>query len=410
MYSKEKILAFEEQIQYIASLSENPSNITRRTYSEAWFSSLIYLSQKMKMYGMNVRVDGIGNLIGTYYPPSLKSEDDVAVVGMGSHIDSVVDAGAFDGVAGVVAALDVARQIYEDGNLKAVFEVVAFAEEEGSRFGIGCLGSRYATGDILSQDIPPEIYLMSNSFNQRFQNNNIIKNNASEDIGWMKDRYSSFLEIHIEQGPILYEKSQTCALVSGVVGIHRMEIAFLGQANHAGTTQMRRRRDSLVMASEFICGCWDYGQNQKNQVITNGKLINFPNEFNVVSGKSEVSVEIRGDDDDLLEQTVCHIRRFAKEIAKKYAGEVLIETLEQIPVRSFDKNLLKGLDISSGGSLPKCMSWADHDTKFVSYVAPAAMLFVPSKDGISHNPLEMSEASDLLKASEIVFRFFKERN
>lgn len=408
MISKEEILAFNEQICDIASFSEEPEKITRRTFSDAWFSSLLYLSKKMRDVGMDVRVDGMGNLVGTYFPPHLSHQKDTPIIGMGSHIDTVTDAGAFDGVAGIVAALDVARRVYEHGEVKAIFEVVAFAEEEGARFDLGCLGSRYASGDLSLDELSSEIVSLSNSFHERFQQHDISKKSVGDDIGWMKDRYASFFEVHVEQGPFLYERSESCALVTGVVGIRRMLVTFIGEANHAGTTQMHRRKDSLVMASEFIRQCWDLGQKQGDMVLTNGKLINYPNQFNVVSGRTEVSVEIRGVDDSLLDQTIRVICRLADDTANDFGGEVFSEMIETIPVRAFDSSLLEKMDFLSGGNLTKCMSWADHDTKFISYIAPAAMIFVASKDGISHNPQEMSDAEDLIKASQLVFRYIAE--
>ncbi|MFT9598118.1 Zn-dependent hydrolase, partial [Mesobacillus sp.] len=283
---KERI---EQHINQISEYTATPGKgTTRLTYSQEDLKTRNYIKEKMREYGLQVREDGFGNIFGKL-EGTLKDAPSVMV---GSHFDSVPHGGSYDGPAGVVAALEVAA-LFAKNNLtpKYPLEVVALVEEEGARFGGGLMGSRGMVGLLGEED-----------FQNLRDHNGVSTVEAMGEIGLdpslpkkrdMKT-IKAFLELHIEQGPILEEKKIPIGVVEAIVGLTQLEVTVKGQAGHAGTTPMDRRADALVAASNIIGRLPDLAEEEgEGTVITTGRLNVYPNGANVIPDQVVFSVDIR---------------------------------------------------------------------------------------------------------------------
>lgn len=402
---EERISRILSKISYLTSV---PGEITRQTFSGAWEDGIEMISQEMIKLDMQVRMDGFGNLIGVYNP----GQSEEKPIGMGSHLDTVINGGAYDGVVGIVAGLEVIQIFKEKGIIpKRPVEVIAFAEEEGGVFGKGCLGSEYITGNTSLEKINGFQDAAGRTPKQRANALKFIKRSYGSDFGWGKNYYHAFFEIHVEQGIELQKCSKQIGIVDGVVGILRSEVTFSGQPNHAGTTEMVRRKDAMVALAEFIVQAYRYGRKENGKlVVTNGKIRVFPNQHNVVPGEAASVMEMRAETDMEIQQAYAELQVSAKLIAEQYHLSVSFSEPVYVKPVAFDKGLLEIADNTSKDidKTTHIFSWAGHDAKLMSKVAPSMMLFVPSKNGMSHCPEEYSESKDIIAASEFLLNMIME--
>lgn len=395
-----------EILEVLSSFTDVPGEITRPTYAHAWREALIYLAGEMRTVGMETRVDGAGNLIGRYNPGDATS----AAVGVGSHLDTVRNGGAYDGAAGIAAGLELARRMHEEDFKPArPLELIAFAEEEGGVFSKGCLGSEYITGHTPLKLLSALTDAHNVDLPRRADACDLEKRPWGADYGWGRRSYAAFFELHVEQGALLERADKSLGVVEGVVGILRKTFTFIGQSNHAGTTPMDARKDASVALAEFILCAYRYGLSMTGRlVVTNGKISIQPNQHNVVPGSASTVLEMRAPSDPVIRAGISLIEQLARRIAHKYGQTVEITGETFTPAHMFDGALRDSLRDAAPTELTmNLFSWAGHDAKLMALSTRAAMLFIPSVGGISHCPQERSDPRDIARGADLLYAAFK---
>lgn len=396
----------ERHIDSLSEFTATPGKgTTRLTYSKEDLQARQYIKETMKEYGLQVREDGFGNIFGKL-DGSIKDAPSVLI---GSHFDSVPNGGSYDGPAGVVAALEVAA-LFSKNQLtpKYPLEVIALVEEEGSRFGGGLMGSRGIVGTLSEEDF----------FNLR-DKDGISTVEAMTQIGLdptlpkVRDSKTlkAFLELHIEQGPILEEQNIPIGVVEAIVGLTQLEVTVTGQAGHAGTTPMDKRSDALVTAARIIGQLPELAIGKgEGTVITTGRLQVFPNGANVIPDKTVFSVDIRSG----KEENVLQVIEDVKKLVDSYNGNGILTSIEQqlyIQPKKMNQDIITLLkEKSSDFNIPSCSinSGAGHDAMVFSDFTDVGMLFIPSKDGLSHCPEEWSDSLHIANAVQILFETVKQ--
>jgi len=387
----------------IATMTEEPGRITRRFLTPPVRAVHEYLRVRMQELGMQVHVDAAGNLRGLWQSQNASGKRLV----MGSHIDTVPDAGAYDGVLGVVVALEWVR-IAKELKFPINIEVIAFSEEEGVRFGVPFIGSRAVAGrfdeDILEAKDSDGVTLEAAIRAFGLDPGLIGKAELDKDA-------VGFVEVHIEQGPVLESESLSVALVTAIVGQTRLTFEFIGHANHAGTTPMRLRHDALAAAAEWIAKVETLALATDGLVATVGKVVVEPNAGNVVPGAVKVSLDVRHAIDSTRKEAIEKLIESADAIAARRSLTVKRTRQMDQPAVPMDERLTSFLaDAIEAIGLPVKMmsSGAGHDAMVMAARVPTAMLFLRSPGGISHHPAEAVLEGDV-EASLGVGRKFLER-
>jgi allantoate deiminase len=357
----------------------------------------------MEALGMSVHVDAIGNLHGLWQPAG--SGDKRLLVG--SHIDTVPNAGAFDGVLGVVLAIEWV-EIAQRLDLPFGIEVIAFSEEEGVRFGTPFMGSRALAGrfDPALLNLIDEEGVTVEAAIRNFG----LDPERITDAG-LDDTAIGFVEMHIEQGPVLDAEGLSIAAVTGIAGQTRLNLTFGGQANHAGTTPMSLRRDALTAAAEWVTAVEAIAQRTDGLVATVGRILVEPNAGNVIAGHVQVSLDARHERDAIRVTAVEQLVSTAVAIAQR--RRLTVERTDRLdqPAVPMDERLTSFLSdaMEAAGFPVKLMtSGAGHDAMVMASRLPSAMLFVRSPAGISHHPDETVRQQDV-EAALLVGRRFLER-
>jgi hydantoinase/carbamoylase family amidase len=334
----------------------------------------------MEHAGLDVSVDAAGNLFGRLAGTSAIEE-----VWSGSHLDSVPQGGRFDGALGVIAALEAVERL---GPQDRTLAVVAFRDEEGWRFGNGCFGSRALCGGLATAELETEDGA-GISIAAAARSLGLGPVPAS---GWLDRPPAAFVELHVEQGPVLAAQDVPLGIVTSIVGLARLRVAFEGQGGHAGTTPMEGRRDALVAAARFVLATKSAAEHRERAVATIGQLRVEPNAANVVPARVELLVDARAPDDEMLTSLADEIEAAAE------GGHVerlrRLQPAEMHPdVRSALRAALEDLGLPAA-ELP---SGAGHDAGILAAAGvPSAMLFVRSgAGGVSHSPDEHSDDADV---------------
>jgi allantoate deiminase len=391
-----------EMCDALAKCTEEEGHITRTFLAEPTHEAHRLLRAWMEQAGMAVQVDAAGNLRGVY----------AAEVGnaprllMGSHIDTVPDAGAYDGVLGVVMAIALVEGL-AGGKLNYAIEVVAFSEEEGVRFGVPFLGSRALTGD--AEPLLERADADGISVRQAIRNFGLDPERLAE--ARVQQPVLGFMEMHIEQGPVLESLGQGVGIVEAIVGQSRLQLAFTGRANHAGTTPMHLRQDALVAAAEWIALVEREASATAGLVATVGQMQVKPGAGNVVPGEAVMSLDVRHADDTERRMAVELFLHRAQEIAQR-RGLMLTHSIRmEHSAVQMDVALTARLEAAAHavGQHPLCMtSGAGHDAMVMAQQFPVAMLFLRSPGGISHHPEEAVLVEDVAAALEIGCQFLQE--
>ena len=371
-------------------------NLSRVAYTDADIDGRKYVMQLMKSAGMDVYIDEGGNIIGR-----LKGKDnDLPPIAIGSHIDSVPEGGSYDGNVGSLSAIEVAHTIQENNyTLNHPLIVVIFQNEEG-----GLFGSKVMTTGLTDQ----ELGLRSSSgFTIKEGIKRIGGNlNKLQDAKLKRNEWTAYIELHIEQGAFLYDENLEIGIVEGIVGIKQWEVVINGFANHAGTTPMDKRSDALYAASLYVQSVHEIGKNTPgNQVATVGMIKPFPGAPNVIPGKVNASLEIRDLDEKKIDSIYKKIKRSTKKIAKKTGTTFQFQqTINIVPEPTNDLISKAIFEASNDLKLKsKFMpSGAGHDAQEMVQICPIGMIFVPSKNGISHSPKEYSTPNDISNGANVL--------
>jgi allantoate deiminase len=392
------------RIHELASTSEDDKGITRRYGTPAAVRAGEKVLEWMRMAGLRARVDAIGNIRGIW----LSEQPGVRTMVIASHIDTVVNAGCWDGPLGVLAGLDILENIIRmNRKLPFHIELIAFCDEEGVRFHTTYLGSKVVAGTFEKAvlDVRDE-----EGVSLREAINGIRGDAAGlEKDAIPRDQWLGYFEIHIEQGPVLYEKRIPVAVVKAIAGQVRAEVVFTGVAGHAGTVPMDMREDALCGAAEFVLAAEGLaGTAGSGLMATVGKLQIAGSATNVIPGEVTCSVDIRSADMQVLSRGHEELRRMCEAIAGKRGLEVRWKVVQMSPAVTCDVGLsaLLGRSIREAGyEVLELVSGAGHDAVPVSAVSPVTMLFVRCYKGISHNPLEDVEMEDLAAAIAVSDEF-----
>ena len=371
-------------------------SLSRVAYTDADIDGRKYVIQLMVAAGMDVNIDEGGNIIGR-----LKGKDNnLPPIAIGSHIDSVPEGGSYDGNVGSLSAIEVAHTIWEnDLTLNHPLIVVIFQNEEG-----GLFGSKVMTTGLTDK----ELRLRSSS---GFTIEEGIKRiggnlNKLQDAKLKKDEWTAYVELHIEQGAFLYDENLEIGIVEGIVGIKQWNVIIDGFANHAGTTPMDKRNDALYAASLYVQSVHEIGKNTPgNQVATVGMIKPFPGAPNVIPGKVNASLEIRDLDEKKIDSIYKKIKRSTKKIAKKTGTTFQFQqTINIVPEPTNGEIRNAIFDASNDLKLKsKFMpSGAGHDAQEMAQICPIGMIFVPSKNGISHSPKEYSSPKDISNGANVL--------
>jgi allantoate deiminase len=389
-------------IEELASITEVPGVVTR-TYGTATFAAA---AQKvrgwMQQAGLQTWVDHCGNVRGR-----LQAAAGAKTLVLASHIDSVVNAGKFDGPLGVLTAIDLVENLVANKTvLPFNMEIIAFCDEEGVRFHTTYLGSRVVAGSFDERLL------------ERTDKNGITLRQAMELLGGNAARLQEdalrqeellgYFEMHIEQGPVLYESGIPVAVVTAIAGQKRIELTFTGVAGHAGTVPMPLRKDALCCAAECVAAIEDYATSCAGCLATVGKLVIPDAASNVIPGKVLCTLDVRTADLVTLNEACAVLQKTVTEICQKRSVHLqwtLVQESNPVSCSAALNGLLKEAIQASGHRVVELVSGAGHDAVPLSAITPVALLFVRCFEGISHHPRENVEVNDIAASIEVAERF-----
>ncbi len=387
----------------LAQCSDSRTGLTRTFLSPAMDGAHETVVGWMREAALTPHVDEMGNLIG-HYSASAESSDDKKWL-FGSHLDTVPNAGKYDGALGVLLAIEVVSQL-QGKRLPFAIEVIGFSEEEGVRYKTPYLGSRAIAGTFIPQHLS---LLDANGVSMA----GALRQFGLTPDGWEHARYESdtvlgYLEAHIEQGPALEALGAPLGIVTDIVGQSRLQVRFRGQSGHAGTQPMKLRRDALTAASEWILAVEALGTATDGLVATVGAIDVGPNTPNVVAGETVCSLDVRHASDTVRENAVERLLAIASEIAmrRNIHVEVLARSSQKaVPMDAHLRGHLQAACKELGIEAPEMASGAGHDAAIMATLCPCAMLFLRTPGGASHCPEEAVDVDDVALALETMHSF-----
>lgn len=389
-------------IDRLALITEPGRPYTRRAFSALFPAGRAFLEEKFKAAGLETRVDAAGNLVAR----RAGRKPGLGTIMLGSHSDTVPDGGRYDGIAGVAVALEVARALADRGiALDHDLEVVDFLAEEVSIFGVSCIGSRGMAGVL------PEDWLSRQSDGLTLEAG--IRNAGGDPARIAAEArrdIAAFLELHIEQGPVLETERVDIGVVTAIAGITRIEIVVEGRADHAGTTPMGRRADALAAAARLVTGveglATSLAAGPGHFTATVGEFAIEPNAANVVPSRARLLIDARAEERGTMEVFAASVEQLATEIARE-TGTVIgpprrISDNMPTPGDPLVLDVLDAACAAAGASHRRMASGAGHDTAFMAKVTRAAMIFVPCLGGRSHAPEEFAETDDIALGAAVL--------
>jgi N-carbamoyl-L-amino-acid hydrolase len=397
-------------VMALAAITDPQRPYTRRSFSERFIEGRAWLARRFAEAGLAVRTDEAGNLIGRR--PGRNPS--AAAVAFGSHSDTVPSGGRFDGIAGLVAALEIARALEDsDQQLDHPIEVIDFLAEEPSDYGLSCVGSRGMSG-VLAKSMfdltEPGGERLGDALRRVGGNPERIEAARRSDVG-------AFLELHIEQGPVLEARAIDIGLVTSIVGIRRIEITFTGAADHAGTAAMDMRHDALVAAAATVSAVRHKADELAAAgrgyfVATVGILDIEPGASNVIPGRSRLVIDARTTDPALTSEFIAAI----DAESSRYAAKARVErtsfvTLSDGPPVACDQTLREALRRGAdalGFSTIDLASGAGHDAAFMARICPSAMVFIPCRDGKSHAPEEWADGKAIAAGAGVMLHAIRQ--
>ena len=376
--------------------------VTRLAFTPEDIGAREYLKQTMEELGLKVTVDPFGNMRGRR-----EGQKDLAPVIIGSHLDTVPSGGHYDGIVGVIGALEVIRVLNENNLVtERPVEVINFAVEESSRFGAGTLGSKVMAGKITVDNLQKYKDKQGVSLYQALKNQGLVPDNLNQAHISKGDIYA-FIEMHIEQGPVLENTNMPIGIVTSIAAPTRFKVTIVGRADHSGNTPMDMRKDALAAASELILGVERIAQQEAGDktVGTVGYLNVEPGVMNVVPGKVELGIDIRDINSGDKQKAVQGVLALMSSISTKRGVEISYDLLvDEEPVTLSDKVINTLEEVAQGNNIPylKMVSGAGHDAMFMASITNSGMIFIPSVKGISHNIAEFTEMDDICRGTQLL--------
>ena len=405
------VLEMLKLLDDLADYSTSEEGITRLLYTPEWSGAQRFLQEKMAELGLNVTIDQVGNVIGRLNGRNVEAKTIVT----GSHVDTVVSGGKYDGAYGIAASLAAIHYLQQAyGVPKRTIAVISFCEEEGSRFPLTFWGSGNITGlydgseadsHVDSSGITLRAAMTECELGNELGITNPMCSTLREEIG-------TFVELHIEQGNVLENEAVQIGIVQAIAGQRRFKVKVCGTANHAGTTPMYLRKDALAGTAEMLLLLErSAGEAGEPLVATSGHLEVIPGTPNVIPGEVQFTLDIRHSKAVELEHFCESVLADFYEIAQRRGLTIEHELILRTAPALMDPELTQVLEHicqQQNKSSRSIVSGAGHDAQLFAPQYPTAMIFVPSRDGISHSPLEYSSPEDLAAGLEVLTEFLYE--
>ncbi|KAH7285830.1 hypothetical protein KP509_33G047900 [Ceratopteris richardii] len=397
----------QQQIDELASFSDSSApSVTRILYSEADVRARRYIKDLMDSSGLIVREDGVGNIFGRW-----EGSDSMApAIATGSHTDAIPFSGKYDGVVGVLGAIEAINALNRTGfKPRRSLEVIMFTSEEPTRFGISCLGSRLLAG------LPN----MKSSLERVVDKDNISFPDAAAIAGYefaletllevplKEDTYAAFVELHIEQGPILEEEGIAIGIVTAIAAPASLKVDFRGDGGHAGAVLMPSRNDAGLAAAELALAVEKHvlETQSADTVGTTGVLELYPGAVNSIPSAAHIEIDIRDIDEQRRNSVIQHIKVSASEIATRRHVHLDFQIVTQDPPAASSQKIVKAIESASqqlGLTSKHMISRAYHDSLFMARVSPMGMIFIPCYRGYSHRPDEFASREDLSNGIKVL--------
>ena len=390
-----------QTLQELGHLGESPEGMDRVAYSPEDIAGRDYTIKLMQEAGLETRIDAAGNIIGR----RAGSDDNLPAIALGSHTDTVPKGGKYDGALGVMGAIEVIRTLEEQGHrTRHPLEVIDFTNEEGTRFHRWLVGSRSMSGLLEQEDL------------DALDDDGLSLGPCIADIGGDLSRIgeavrspgelAAYFELHIEQGPYLHQSGNPIGVVTGITGRAVFEVEIEGKANHAGTTPMSTRRDALVSASKLVLNIQKMAAEQEIcRVSTVGSIKAIPNAVNVIPGHASIGLEFRDTDMEALAAAEQELRRITDQAVVDDIVDIEVirhRFTSAVPITADMQALVAEAAENCGMTWEPLASGAGHDAQAVANIAPVAMIFVPSIDGISHAIEEYSTPQDCANGAQVL--------
>jgi len=404
MIQKERLQKDFDAMAQFTGLGEG---INRLAFTDADWEWRQYIIDCMNDAGLDVEIDGFGNIIGY----KIGTNPDLPVVMVGSHTDSVPNGGNYDGVAGVLSAIEVVRSIIDDGfEHEHTIAAVDFMCEESSRFGAATLGSKAMRGKLTLNDLHRLVDKQGISLYDSLKDRKLYPD-AIESMAYNRP-VKAFIEMHIEQGKVLEHEQKQIGIVSGIAAPERFYVTIRGNADHSGATPMNLRHDALCGASKIILGIEEVTSMQEEPPVvgTVGIAEVVPGAMNVIPGSVKLGVDIRSISKVARDSVVFLIKELIDVIAEKRGLSYTIEHISKESPVSMHSSMIEEIKRAAKSlnieyiTMP---SGAGHDAMHWTDVAPTGMIFIPCRDGISHNPAEFAAMDDIVAGAEVLENVIK---
>lgn len=401
-----KLERLRQSFEELARFTDEGEGINRLAYTETERNARTFLIEQFEHAGLTVRIDYAGNVIARREGRS----PDLPVVATGSHIDSVYAAGEFDGTAGVLVALEVMRSLADEGvETEHSLEVLIFACEESARFGASTLGSKAMTGRLDPAYTRSLTDKNSITLARAFEENGL----DLEEVHLAKrfrDEFKAFVELHVEQGPVLEKQGKAIGVVSAIAAPIRFHVHVGGTADHSGTTPMDYRHDALLGGAEIALSVEKaaLAELEHGTVGTVGVFSVQPGAMNVVPGSADLYVDIRGTNRESRRRVATALETAINAVAKARGLDIWMDELSSEEPVQMDSTLVAELTAiceEREVAWLEMPSGAGHDAMNMATLCPTSMIFVPSKDGLSHNPAEYTSMEQLMEGAEILRAF-----
>ena len=386
----------------MAQLTAPGEGINRLAFTDADWKGRQYIIDCMTDAGLSVEIDDFGNVIGY----KIGKKPDLPVVMVGSHTDSVPNGGNYDGVVGVLSAIEVIRSMTDDGyEHDHTIAVVSFMCEESGRFGNATLGSKAMRGELTLQDLHRLVDKQGISLYEALKGRNLNPDGIETMV--YKRPVKSFTEIHIEQGKVLEHEQKTIGIVTGIAAPERFYVTIRGNADHSGATPMNLRHDALCGASKIILGIEEIASMQEEPPVvgTVGIVEVTPGAMNVIPGAVKLGVDIRSISKVARNSVVTLVKEFIDITAEKRGLSYTIETIAQDHPVEMHPAMIREIEeaVKSVGVEYMIMpSGAGHDAMHWAEAVPTGMIFIPCRDGVSHNPAEFAEMDDIVTGAAVL--------
>ena len=389
----------------LARHSELPGGLTRVFLSREARAATDLVLGWMREAGMEAKLDAIGNAQARYEG----ARAGLPCLMMGSHLDTVRDAGKYDGMLGVVTAIECVHALNAAGKrLPFAIEIVGFGDEEGVRFGTTLLGSRAVAG-IFDESALRAKDASGKSMREALVEFGLDPNRISA-LARKKQDVVAYAELHIEQGPVLEAEGLAVGVVTAINGFSRLRVTLRGVAGHAGTVPMKLRRDALAAAAECVLAVERIAKGHSEVVGTVGRIEAKPGAINVIPGEVGFTVDVRAPQDELRTRSVASIRAEIESVCKKRDLRGEIETLQEFGSTACSPWLMEQMENAvkrQGLAVRRLPSGAGHDGMALKALTDICMLFVRCKGGISHSPLESITEADAAAGAKVLFNFIE---